>query len=87
MLLPIQYLSGKERYSELYVKFPPSRVYIYCERINIAKDGDFEKFCDSGANMTIYAWYVWEKGYHGSTELRWIHNDKNEQNTHGEVSF
>ena len=76
ILLPMQYLSGKERHSELYSKYPPSRVYIYCERINIAKDGDFEKFHDSGANMTIYAWYVWERGHQGSTELKWIHNDK-----------
>lgn len=74
ILLPIQYLSGKERHSELYSKYPPSRVYIYCERINIAKDGDFEKYSDSGSNMTIYAWYIWEKGHTGETELKWIHN-------------
>ena len=76
LLLPIQYLSGKERHAELYSKYPPARVYVYCERINIAKDGDFEKFFDSGANTTIYAWYVWERGHQGATELRWIHNDK-----------
>lgn len=81
ILLPIQYLSGKERHSELYAKYPPVRVYIYCERINIAKDGDFDKYSDSGANMTIYAWYVWEKGFKGSTELRWIHNVRKDKET------
>lgn len=79
ILLPIQYLSGKERHTELYGKFPPSRVYIYCERINIAKNGEFEKYSDPGSNMTIYAWYIWEKGYKGSTELKWIHNNKQEK--------
>lgn len=78
ILLPIQYLSGKERHSELYAKYPPSRVYIYCERINIAKDGNFEKYSDGGANMTIYAWYIWERGHKGETELKWIHNVKME---------
>lgn len=78
ILLPIQYLSGKERHSELYAKYPPSRVYIYCERINIAKDGDFAKYSDSGSNMTIYGWFIWERGHKGETELKWIHNVRTE---------
>ena len=76
ILLPVHYLSGKERHSELYSKYPPSRVYVYSERIIIAKNGDFNKFSDGGVNRTIYAWCIWERGYQGSTELKWIHNDK-----------
>ena len=76
MLLPMLYLSGKARYEEIFKKNPPVRVYVYSERINIAKNGDFEQYSDSGANMTIYAWFVWKKGYKGTTELRWLHNDK-----------
>ena len=76
LLMPISFLSGKERHVELYSKYPPLRVYIYCERINIAKAADFDKYSESGANMTIYGWYIWEKGYDGATELRWIHNVK-----------
>lgn len=76
MLLPLIYLSGKARYEEVFKKNPPVRVYIYSERINIAKNGDFEQYSDSGANKTIYAWFVWKKGYKGTTELRWLHNDK-----------
>ena len=74
LLMPIRYLSGKERYSELYEKFPPARVYVYCERINIAKGGDFDAYSDSGSNPEMFAWYVWERGYKGETELKWIHN-------------
>lgn len=76
MLLPLIYLSGKARYEEVFKKNPPVRVYIYSERITIAKNGDFEQYADRGANKTIYAWFIWEKGFKGTTELRWLHNDK-----------
>lgn len=74
MLMPLRYLSGRDRHRNIYGKHPPARVYVYMERICIAKNADFEKYNDPGANREIYAWYVWEKGHAGSTELRWIHN-------------
>lgn len=78
MLMPLRYLlSGRDRHRNIYGKHPPARVYVYMERICIAKNADFEKYNDPGANREIYAWYVWEKGHAGSTELRWIHNGKN----------
>ena len=77
LLMPLRYLSGEGRYREIYRKFPPMRVYVYQERINIAKNADFETYNDAGANLEIYAWYVWKKGYKGATTLRWIRNDKN----------
>lgn len=76
MLLPMLYLSGKARYDEVFKTNPPVRVYIYSERINIAKNGDFNKYGDSGANKTIYGWFVWEKGYKGATQLKWLKNNK-----------
>ena len=76
MLLPMLYLSGKARYDEVFKTNPPVRVYIYSERINIAKNGDFETYGDSGANKTIYGWFVWEKGYKGTTQLKWLKNNK-----------
>ena len=76
LLLPITFLSGKERYDEIYSKQPPSRVYVYRERINIAMDGDFTKFNKSARNITCYAWYIWERDFIGGTELRWIKNIK-----------
>ena len=76
ILMPMLFLSGKTRYEELYTQFPPSRVYIYCERINIAKEADFNTYSDRGMNLTIYAWYIWEKAYNGVPELKWIHNEK-----------
>jgi len=74
LLLPILYLNGKERYDEIYSKTPPARVYFYTGRINIAKNADWETYNNKGANMTIYAWFIWERGHQGGTELKWIHN-------------
>lgn len=88
LLLPIRYLSGAERYNELYKIYPPSRVYVYMERICIAKNADFDTYNDAGANKEIYGWFVWEKGFIGTTELKWIHNEKRmpidmQENTNG----
>ena len=76
LLMPLRYLSSSSRYNELYKKYPPARVYVYQERICIAKNADFKKYSDAGANLEIYGWYIWERGYKGTTELRWISNDK-----------
>lgn len=72
MLLPLKYLSSQSRY-ELFLKYPPAKVYVYIERICIAKNGDFAKY-EKVANMETYAWYVWEKGYQGESQLKWLHN-------------
>ena len=76
VLMPLRYLSSGSRYNELYKKCPPKRVYVYQERICIAKNADFEKYNDAGANMEIYAWYIWERGFKGTTELKWISNQR-----------
>ena len=74
LIMPLRYLSGEGRYNGVYRNFPPVRVYVYQERINIAKNADFQTYNDAGANLEIYAWYVWEKGHKGKTELKWIKN-------------
>lgn len=74
LLLPLNYLSGKERYDRLFSLYPPQRVYVYQERITIAINGDFERIKDAGSNMTNYCWLVWERNFRGITELRWISN-------------
>lgn len=76
IIMPLRYLSSKARYTELYAFLPPSRVYVYMERIKMAKDGNFEKYADAGASKEIYAWFVWEKGYAGETILKWLANEK-----------
>ena len=76
LLMPLRYLSGAERYREIYQIHPPARIYVYQERIGIAMNGDFRKYYDPGANREIYAWYIWQRDKTGTTELFWLHNDK-----------
>lgn len=68
MFLKLQFLEGKARYNDLFSKYPPKTIYVFSERISCIKNGqgDF----DHGA--VCYAWYVWEKGFTGTTEIKWI---------------
>ena len=78
ILMPLRYLSSKERV-DFYKEFPPSRVYVYTNRICIAKNGCFEKY-DKGMNTLIFAWYIWEKGFDGEPSIRWITNNEKADN-------
>ena len=71
MFLKVQFLEGKGR-KELFRQFPPKVIYISSSRILCAKNGDFDKFKGLGGGALAYAWFVWEKGWKGTTELKWI---------------
>lgn len=75
ILMPLRYLSSQERFN-FYQHYPPSRVYIYTNRICIAKNGHFEQY-NKGQNLEIYAWYIWDKSYHGAPIIKWITNVEN----------
>lgn len=66
MFLKVQFLEGKSRKS-LFVSFPPRTVYISSSRIECGKNGIFKN-----ESAVAYAWYVWEKGFKGTTELKWF---------------
>lgn len=68
MFLRVLFLESLERKS-LFEEYPPLRVWISSQRISCAKNGDFENFSQ---NAQAYAWYVFEKGYKGKTELNWF---------------
>lgn len=72
VLMPLRYLSGKER-NNFYIDNPPKTVYAYIERIQLAKNGDFERY-QKGQSLETYAWVIWEKDYKGETTLKWLHN-------------
>lgn len=69
MLLRIQFLESKGRY-EWFKNNPPKWIYVHSSRIKIWKNNDSVKY--PGTQPLCYAWYVWEKGYTGNTQLRWI---------------
>ena len=65
MFLKVQFLEGKNR-RNLFDVCPPRTVWISTSRIPCGKNGNFKE------SMVAYAWFVWEKGYKGSTMLRWF---------------
>ncbi|MCM1260545.1 MAG: hypothetical protein NC222_06280 [Staphylococcus sp.] len=64
----LTFAEGKER-RKLFDMNPPIRIWVSSSRISCAKNADFEKYKSSAA---CYAWFVWKKGYKGSTELKWF---------------
>lgn len=70
MFLKLNYLSGKRRYREIYSQFPPYRVYVFSGRRACSKNNTPEGFKKGGA--MDYAWFIWEKGKQGATDLKWI---------------
>lgn len=71
MFLKVQFLEGKGR-KQLFINYPPKTVWISSSRITCAKNGNFKKMKDNGGSAVAYAWYIWEKGFTGTTELKWF---------------
>jgi hypothetical protein len=69
MFMGLNFVEGKKRKTFLQ-KYPIHTIYVSSSRLNCAKNGDFETFKVNSARC--YAWFIWEKGYTGSTELRWF---------------
>lgn len=71
MFLKLTFLESKSR-RELFDATPPYRIYVSSSRLQCAKNGDFTKYSKSVGTAVAYAWYVWIKGYHGDTVVKWI---------------
>lgn len=72
MFLKLTFLEGKARFKELFSKYRPKRVYVFPERVQCAKNAEFERLKESGGSAVAYAWFVWQKGYTGKTVIDWI---------------
>lgn len=68
MFLKLQFLEGKTR-KEFFINNPPKTIYVSSGRLNCAKDGKFEEYPSSAV---AFAWFVWEKGYKRSPQVKWI---------------
>lgn len=71
MFLKVQFMEGKGR-KQMFIEHPPKTIWISSSRILCAKNGDFEGMKKAGGSAVAYAWYVWEKGFNGTTELKWF---------------
>lgn len=68
LLLRLAFLEGANRQRTIFTKAPPSRVWIFSERITFYPAGAVQK----GSGTTAYAWFVWDKDAAGGTELKWF---------------
>jgi hypothetical protein len=68
LLLRLAFLEGANRANTIFVRNPPSRVWVFSERITFYPAGAEVK----GSGTTAYAWFVWDKDAQGKTELNWF---------------
>lgn len=68
LLLRLAFLEGAKRQRTIFSQFPPSRVWVFSERITFYPINAERK----GSGTTAYAWFVWDRDAFGSTELRWF---------------
>lgn len=67
LLLRLAFLEGASRQRSIFSVAPPSRVWVFSERITFYPAGAEIK----GSGTTAYAWFVWDKDSSGS-ELKWL---------------
>ncbi len=68
LLLRLAFLESAHRAETIFVQTPPSRVWVFSERITFYPNGVRR----GGTGTTAYAWFVWDRSAPGSTELRWF---------------
>jgi hypothetical protein len=68
LLLRLAFLESAHRANTIFHQRPPSRVWVFSERITFYPKG-VER---AGSGTTAYAWFVWDKDHVGPTELAWF---------------
>ncbi len=68
LLLRLAFLEGANRANTIFHRAPPSRVWVFSERITFYMKGAQV----AGSGTTAYAWFVWDKAHAGPTELAWF---------------
>jgi hypothetical protein len=68
LLLRLAFLEGANRQRTIFTECPPSRVWVFSERITFYPAGVVR----GGSGTTAYAWFVWDKGASSGAELTWF---------------
>lgn len=68
LLLRLAFLEGAKRQKTIFSQVPPSRVWVFSERITFYPANAEKK----GSGTTAYAWFVWDKEARNGTELHWF---------------
>lgn len=71
----LQFLESKARYEKIFAQCPPSKVWVYVDRVACCKNGDFNT---KPSSIQAYAWFYWDKTKpFGTTELDFIRSFEN----------
>lgn len=68
LLLRLAFLEGANRQRTIFNKAPPTRVWVFSERITFYPAGAVQK----GSGTTAYAWFIWDLEAPKVTELKWL---------------
>jgi len=68
LLLRLAFLEGANRANTIFAETPPSRVWVFSERITFYPAGAVQQ----GSGTTAYAWFVWDKDAPSGTDLKWF---------------
>ncbi|MFG1348439.1 hypothetical protein [Xanthobacter autotrophicus] len=68
LLLRLAFLEGANRANTIFTETPPSRVWVFSERITFYPAGAVQQ----GSGTTAYAWFVWDRDAPKTTELKWL---------------
>ena len=68
LLLRLAFLEGANRQRTIFTECPPSRVWVFSERITFYPANAERK----GSGTTAYAWFVWDKNAANGTEVKWF---------------
>src|SRR3990167_7721432 len=74
LLLKLVFLEGIGRHKMFQdTEFPLSKVYVFCRRQPIYKDGIVLK----NSGLIAFAWFVWDRSYIGKPTIEWINDEVN----------
>lgn len=68
LLLRLAFVEGANRQRTIFAKTPPTRVWVFSERITFYPAGAVQK----GSGTTAYAWFIWDKQNIDKTEVKWL---------------
>lgn len=68
LLLRLAFVEGANRRRTIFAKTPPTRIWVFSERITFYPAGAVQK----GSGTTAYAWFIWDKMDIGSSQLKWL---------------
>lgn len=71
MYLKLTFLEGKGR-REMFKLYPPKVIYVTSSRLGCSKNGECNADGTWPCGATAFAWYVWEKGFHGDPIIKWF---------------